>query len=509
MSFDGLFISKLIEEIKLLENKILKTVLYNENKFYFYFNFEKSLIIEIDKNNSFFYLDNVKKDKNYNNHFFLDYLKKLEQFKLTSISQYKTDRIITFTFTKIDMILGQLEKKLIFECMNSYSNLILIDEKENIIGQFKPLNLEERKIINNKFNYYESDKLEFNKLKIEKIDKVENIYKNYMGLSKLISNYLFENKKNINELNFKPALYNQDLFYFSDIFPNYEEKLFFNNLSELVKYKFTKKDNFNQKYFDKIEKELVNFNIRYQNILKNYEDKKEKLLYKDKADFIYLNFDNIDLIRKNIKLDENKSLSENAQEFYKEYKKAKNSISYIEKELIDIQLDINNLKRLKEELIYLDIEDREYFLNELKEYIKLDKNIKMRKEKLNLLVFNINNSKIYVGKNSKQNEYILKNIAKHTDLWFHVKNHSGSHVILKGEVDSNLIYICSQLALYYSSQRFSNNVEIDYTTFNLVSRVRKMKAYNVIYKRAKTISQTVDNNFIKELDKYKELKNYD
>lgn len=508
MSFDGLFIKKLIEEVKILENRILKSVLYSQDKFYFYFNFEKSLVIDIDKNRSFFYLDEAKKDKNYLNHFFLDYLKKLEQFKLVDISQYETDRTIIFTFHKMDNILGKIERKLILEAMQTYSNLILIDGNNKILSSYKPINLIERNIIDNTFKYYQSNKLSFFKLDINNILNKDDITKKYMGLSKLIANYLFENRKNIGNLEYKPVLYN-DLFYFSDIFIESDEKIYFNTLSELLKYKYDKKDNFNQVYKEKLEKEINNFKTRYSNVLKNYEDKEEKLKYKEKADFIYANLDDINLIKKTVELDDLKSLSENAQLYYKEYKKAKQAIEYIEKELVDIKLSINFLELKLEELVYLEKEDRSQFLDELKDYIKLDKNIKIKKEKLNLLVFNINGSKIYVGKNSKQNEYILKNIAKNIDTWFHVKSHAGSHVILKGNLDNNLIHTCSQLALYYSSQRFSNNVEIDYTTFNQVSRVRKAKAYNVIYKKAKTVSQTVDNDFIKSLDVYKELKNYE
>ena len=45
----------------------------------------------------------------------------------------------------------------------------------------------------------------------------------------------------------------------------------------------------------------------------------------------------------------------------------------------------------------------------------------------------VNEADIYVGKNNIQNNYITHKLARKEDLWFHVKDYHGSHVLLKCE----------------------------------------------------------------------------
>ncbi len=40
---------------------------------------------------------------------------------------------------------------------------------------------------------------------------------------------------------------------------------------------------------------------------------------------------------------------------------------------------------------------------------------------------------IYVGKNNKQNDYLTLRFAHKEDLWLHIQNMPGSHVIIKSE----------------------------------------------------------------------------
>ena len=40
-------------------------------------------------------------------------------------------------------------------------------------------------------------------------------------------------------------------------------------------------------------------------------------------------------------------------------------------------------------------------------------------------------SRIFIGKNNKQNDYIVSKLASDDDTWFHVHNCAGSHVLLK------------------------------------------------------------------------------
>ena len=71
-----------------------------------------------------------------------------------------------------------------------------------------------------------------------------------------------------------------------------------------------------------------------------------------------------------------------------------------------------------------------------------------------------------VGKNSRQNDSLTFKSANRNDLWFHVKDAPGSHVIIKNdgrEFSESAIEYAATLAAKYSSVRLSSNVEVDYT----------------------------------------------
>ena len=77
---------------------------------------------------------------------------------------------------------------------------------------------------------------------------------------------------------------------------------------------------------------------------------------------------------------------------------------------------------------------------------------------------------VLIGKNNKQNDYITKH-SNPDDIWFHVKDIHGSHVILKTEnksVPQVTINKCASLAAFYSKAQDSSNVSVDYTYIKYV-----------------------------------------
>jgi predicted ribosome quality control (RQC) complex YloA/Tae2 family protein len=80
---------------------------------------------------------------------------------------------------------------------------------------------------------------------------------------------------------------------------------------------------------------------------------------------------------------------------------------------------------------------------------------------------------IWVGRNNRQNDFLTLKKAHPYDLWFHVKNQPGSHVILACHnvtPTDHQIEMAAQLAAYYSKARDSSKTEVDST---LVKHVKK------------------------------------
>src|SRR5699024_9863096 len=80
---------------------------------------------------------------------------------------------------------------------------------------------------------------------------------------------------------------------------------------------------------------------------------------------------------------------------------------------------------------------------------------------------------IYVGKNSKQNDYITLKLARKEDLWFHVKDNPGSHVILKTDkIHNEDIEKAAYLAALNSSVSNDKKVDVDYTEKKNVNKAK-------------------------------------
>lgn len=215
----------------------------------------------------------------------------------------------------------------------------------------------------------------------------------------------------------------------------------------------------------------------------------------------YYNNTNID-----IKLDPNKTPSENIQYYYKKYNKLKKS-----EEMAAIQLKLTN-----EEIEYLqsvvtsimnaeNYDEIEEIRRELIEtgYIRFKKNNKNKKAKLSKPLHFVSSDglDIFVGKNNYQNDYLTLKFAEKHDTWLHAKNIPGSHVIIKkyGQIPEKTLMEAANLAAYYSKGKDSSKVPIDYTEVKNVKKPSGAKPGMVIYYTNKTIYITPEKPAISKL----------
>ena len=188
-----------------------------------------------------------------------------------------------------------------------------------------------------------------------------------------------------------------------------------------------------------------------------------------------------------IKLNETKTVKDNANIFYKKYSKSKTAINKL-KELIETQ----KIQQKYLESIQYAINSSESYkeLKELQSEIYED-STKEKEYKKNISPFKIdlgNQTIIYIGKNNKQNDYIVSKIAKEDDLWFHTKDCPGSHVLLKTQkVTDDLILQCAILAKKYSSATNSSKIGVIYTKRKYLRKPPKANLGYVTYKNEKEI----------------------
>lgn len=194
-----------------------------------------------------------------------------------------------------------------------------------------------------------------------------------------------------------------------------------------------------------------------------------------------------------IKLDENKTPSENIQFYYKKYNKYKRA-----EEMAEIQLklateEINYLSsvltNIKNSDNYEEIEESRQELIETG-YLKFKKGSNKKKKVSKPLHFiSSDGIHIYVGKNNMQNDYLTLKLADKHDIWMHTKDIPGSHVIIKnfGDTPSKTLEEAATLAAYYSKAKESSKVPVDYTEVRNVKKPSGSKPGMVIYYTNKTI----------------------
>ncbi len=110
---------------------------------------------------------------------------------------------------------------------------------------------------------------------------------------------------------------------------------------------------------------------------------------------------------------------------------------------------------------------------------------------------------ILAGKSSFYNDTLTFSVAKGNDLWLHVKDYPGSHVVIrtkKGiDVDPETIADAVQIAIFHSKAKGANSAEVCLTEQKNVSRFGKEKNGKVQLSKHKVIYAHADPKKFKEI----------
>lgn len=186
---------------------------------------------------------------------------------------------------------------------------------------------------------------------------------------------------------------------------------------------------------------------------------------------------------------------ENAQAYFKKYTKAKQTSEEAKKRLANCQSELEyllgvetaiNLATTKEELaeIRQELEEQGYLKPAGKEK-------KREQTKPQPIVFTSSDGfTILVGKNNRQNDYLVTRLAREEDLWLHAKDVPGSHVIVRTQgqpVPETTLLEAAALAAYFSRSRQSSKVAVDYTLIKNVRKPRGARPGYVTYTGQRTV----------------------
>lgn len=444
--------------------------------------------------------------------------KYIQNAKIVRIAVPKNERIFEIYFEYYDELNEKSLLCLAIELMGKYSNVILYNYDTNvIIGCAHNVSSEksrERELAGLLPYIYppKQKKKDLLKVSFENFDGENEleIVQKYNYLTIPIVRQIQQTLKNQNkeELYFALKEFLARKTYSPCIKNDYSEysliklpkTLNFDNVNDMIDFYFS----FHQNIFqceNLRNKILKNINVQLkklyalkekQNIQINKIDK--ALIYKKKADVLMANAYYIKPMQKEvtlfdfegneikIELDENLSVSDNANRYYGLYKKSKSANEHAQELLSETLSQILFYEELefytKNAKSIAELQD---IFSEINDETVLDKE---KQEKVEYIEFE--GFKIYIGKNKKQNDYILSKIASAEDLWFHPLNAAGSHVLVKKNnskeiVPDNVLLRAAQITKEYSSQSGNSKTSIIYTLRKYVKKANNKLAF-VTYK---------------------------
>ena len=554
MSLDGNIIRHLTNELNELINTGRITKIYQISKYDLLFNIhakgnKQQLLISSSPNYSRVHLTQMKYEKPNNPPTFCMFLRKqIEGGILKSIEQKENDRVIIFTIERRNEIGDLQNKKLIIEVMGRYSNIIVTDNEYKILEAIKhqmPFDGTDRTIFPGAiYDFPNTDQINpYNDTDLNNFledTTPENYSENYgklMGYSPLINKEILHRldsstnsiKSIIKAIQkeYKPVIINgkRDHFYYTDITYIDGDRKFFNNVNGLLDYYYYNRDRID--VIKQYSKNLLKFTKSYRNKLLNKIDKLSRDLNDtNKMDSTRIKGElvqaNLHVIRKGdsilkctnyytdqaveISLDIKLTPIQNSEKYFKKYKKIKASIPHLKNQIEDAKLELRYIDQISTQIENASLKDIEEIKTELmnRKLMKRTVSNKKRKSKPNYeTYYDELDTEILVGKNNLQNQYITHKLAKHTDVWFHVKEAPGSHVVSRHNfpLEEITIRTCAQLAAYYSSYKNSTSVPIDYVEVRYIKKVPGKINSFVTYKNHKTIYIDPDEDFVLNLRK--------
>ncbi|HOM73412.1 MAG TPA: NFACT RNA binding domain-containing protein, partial [Armatimonadota bacterium] len=209
-----------------------------------------------------------------------------------------------------------------------------------------------------------------------------------------------------------------------------------------------------------------------------------------------------------IPLDEKLSTQENAERYFRRYRKAIEGANAAADRQKEFQEEIKELKSAAEKLPSIEsIED----IQALREMLT-QKGL-LRPEPLAPVpgkreepefgtarirrVTSSNGFEILYGENSQSNDYLTSKVAKPNDLWFHARSVTGAHVVIRTGnrpdlVPRSTIMQAAEIAARNSDAKHSRLVAVDYTLKKYVRKPKGSPPGFVRYQQEKTIDVVPD-----------------
>ena len=199
-----------------------------------------------------------------------------------------------------------------------------------------------------------------------------------------------------------------------------------------------------------------------------------------------------------IPLDSALSPQRNAQKYFREYRKSDTRKKKLTEQLALGEVELEWLRSVADELALVESQEdisrvREELVSE--GYLrpapsKGPKKPVKKPEYTFESVITSDGFKVFYGKNNLQNDALTMRFASNSDIWFHVRESFGAHVVLKlegREPTETAVYEAAKIAAAHSRSAQGTKVAVDYTEIRNVRKPKGAKPGKVFYVNFKTI----------------------
>ena len=322
---------------------------------------------------------------------------------IENIEQINEDRVVKFSLTKTNEFYQKDRYSLIIELIPTINNLVITDENDVIVFAKHYQDLSSSRAVLKGMKYIE----------IEKNPNLHKLDFDFEKYNKEVNQYLLEidSKRQIEKAG--PL---------------------FNFIKQKVK--------------------SLNKKIK---VLENEKNEAEKkLCYKEIGDnLLTYKYDEVELSKFILNLsdyDSSISVEENAHKYYEKYKKNKRTIEHDVEEIEIAKNQLNEFEHILSLFSYYSVEEIEELY---KKYLpqKLSKKEKEKVIDARLPYYvEYMGERIGFGKNKEQNNYLTFKKANKTDIYLHVSNTHGAHVVIfNSDPKKEVIEAASHIALILSN----------------------------------------------------------
>lgn len=552
MAFDALSLSVLAQEFSqmLVGGKITKIYQPERDEIVLFVFNKKNYKLVVSANagvNRIHITDNAVDNPKIAPSFCMLLRKRITNATITDVYQMPFERVLDFSLSATDDLGYKSNLHLIFELTGKTSNIILTDENYVIAESIKhlPQDLDSARILvpGTKYTFFPPRKkiAPFNYEKIQEFLSTcslplrRALTETLLGVSQTtVNEMLFGIDENdhsllnvlkvieglkqyeINLKNKKPCVISQkgvpvEVLPF-DYLSKKGERTYFETLNEAhdaYYYLTDKVQRFNDKAksvstivknaISRTEKKLAAqrqsvLEAEHREQFRQFGDLITANIWQLKKGSEQLNCDNFyDGTTVSIQLDKTLTPQQNAQNYYKKYRKLKSSAEHNSKLVEENQKLLTYLLTIKQNLQYCtELDDLQQIREELISLglIKEKTKQKNKETPMRPLHYVIDGHDVFVGKNNLQNAFVTFKLAKSDDVWLHAQKIHSAHVVIvkdNSEIAPSTILTAAEICAFFSQAGSGSKIPIDYTVRQNVKRPSGSTPGFAVYNVYKTV----------------------